>query len=414
MVKRTGLRSRIFSAVAPANALFLAAACGGEAATPGETGAAGTAGTAATIGGSGGGGPTGPGPFESRGIEAPAHDCVGGAIGTCCEYDYCLDAADAAVALHQTTPGAGGAPDLAEVCQLPNTSLGFCTFVKSGPSIVGEQCCFSVSHGTCCGRPFVVGGVARLAEACRREDWGGTLDASFDEELNALERRELAGAWLADALLEHASIASFARFSLELLAVGAPASLVEAAQRASLDETEHARSCFALASRFEGRPLGPGPLDMQGLELGRSLAELAVAVFHEGCVGETLAAALAGQQEAMAIDEQCRAALARIARDEAEHSLLAWRFLRYAVDRGGRHVADCLREAFAQAPRTLAVRESNVAAETLNHYGRLTPEQERELVAETWREVIAPAFALLFTPSSALLATAAEPCLTAS
>lgn len=277
--------------------------------------------------------------------------------------------------------------------------------------MAGEQCCFSVTHGSCCGRPFVVAGVARLAEVRDREDWGGVCAGSLHERrLTAAERQELAAVWVADALLEHASIASFARFSLELLAVGAPAGLVEAAQRAGLDELEHARACFALASRFSTQPLGPGPLEMHGLELGRSLAELAVAVFHEGCVGETLASALAREQEAVAIDGQCRTTLAMIARDEAEHSLLAWRFLRYAVDRGGSRVVDSLREAFSRAPRTLAARESSVAAETLNHYGRLTPEQESAVVAETWREVIAPAVTLLFTPSAAPRATPAQLC----
>ena len=186
--------------------------------------------------------------------------------------------------------------------------------------------------------------------------------------------------------------------------------MVEEAQRAALDEIVHARSCFALASRFDARALGPGPLAMHGLELGRGLAELAVAVFHEGCVGETLAAALALRQLGVAADEQCRTTLAEIARDEAEHSLLAWRFLRYAVDRGGSEVLESLREALSRAPRALTARESCASPETLNHYGRLTPHQERLVVEETWREVIAPAAAHLFEHSAALHSLAEHHC----
>jgi hypothetical protein len=278
--------------------------------------------------------------------------------------------------------------------------------------VVDGKCCFAVSHGTCCGRLFVVDGVARLADAQGREDWSDPdcVGSSNDQWLTVGEREELARAWAADALLEHASIASFARFSLELLSLGAPASLVESAQRAALDEIGHARSCFALASRFDVRRVGPGPLAMHGLELGRGLAELAVAVFHEGCVGETLAAALARRQLGVAVDEQCRTTLREIARDEAEHSLLAWRFLRYAVDRGGKQVVESLREAVGRAPRTLAARKSNASAETLNHYGRLTPDQERQVVEEAWREVIAPSAALLLTPSTALRSAAEQRC----
>jgi hypothetical protein len=390
------------------------AATGGSGDVAIGVAAAGSGGSGApTVGGSGGNvGPPGAGPFESKGIEAPAHDCNAMPIGTCCAYDFCLDAEDTAVVFRDAAPGAGGAPDLAEVCQGANRSFGFCTFVTSGPEVRDGKCCFSVSHGSCCGRRFMVEGVARLADVQNREDWGSLAGAcsSDDQRLTVGERQELAAVWAADALLEHASIASFARFSLELLAVGAPASLVEAAQRAALDEIEHARSCFALASRFEARPLGPGPLAMRGLELERSLAELAVAVFHEGCVGETLAAALAREQLAVAVDEQCRTTLTSIARDEAEHSLLAWRFLRYAVDRGGSQILESLREALSRTPRSLAVRKSSASAETLNHYGRLTPAQESEVVEETWRELIAPAAELLITPNPALRSATAQRC----
>jgi hypothetical protein len=60
-------------------------------------------------------------------------------------------------------------------------------------------------------------------------------------------RRRLAERWSRAALAEHASIASFARFTLQLL-------------RGGLDEIEHARLSFRVASVFAGRSLGPGPL----------------------------------------------------------------------------------------------------------------------------------------------------------
>ena len=49
-----------------------------------------------------------------------------------------------------------------------------------------------------------------------------------------------------------AEIASFARTSLDLLALGAPADLVAETHRAALDEIEHARIAYALASAFSG------------------------------------------------------------------------------------------------------------------------------------------------------------------
>jgi hypothetical protein len=85
-------------------------------------------------------------------------------------------------------------------------------------------------------------------------------------------RAALACEWLDDARLEHASVASFARFVLELLALGAPAELVHFAQRALGDEIDHARRCFSLASRYAQEPLGPAALQVDG-----ALAELGLA-----------------------------------------------------------------------------------------------------------------------------------------
>jgi hypothetical protein len=234
-----------------------------------------------------------------------------------------------------------------------------------------------------------------------RRDWltpGG--EATESAMLSDVERAELRQAWLADALLEHASIASFARFTLELLSLGAPAHLVEASQRAGLDEVRHARACFALASRFAEQPLGPSTLPMQGVELAATPAALAAAVLREGCIGETLAAALARSQLEVVGDEACRTALEMIAHDEAQHSLLAWRTVKHALELGGAEVARAVRAVLdegAVLPEGCPSRSTPL--EVWNHYGRLTSVQEQSVIEETWREVIAPALELLLEPS---------------
>ena len=77
------------------------------------------------------------------------------------------------------------------------------------------------------------------ADPMNREDWlwAGEPAVMADEGT----QRALASAWLADALLEHASIASFAQTTLKLLALGAPSDLIADSQRAALDEVEHAK-----------------------------------------------------------------------------------------------------------------------------------------------------------------------------
>ena len=54
-------------------------------------------------------------------------------------------------------------------------------------------------------------------------------------------RLALVARWRSNGLAEHASVASFSRHSLQLLALAAPADLVEASHRAAIDEVAHAK-----------------------------------------------------------------------------------------------------------------------------------------------------------------------------
>ena len=68
--------------------------------------------------------------------------------------------------------------------------------------------------------------------------------------------------WLVQAEAEHASVASFARHTLQLMSIGAPSELLVASQKASVDEIKHAKMCYGLASSFLGSDFGPGSLDV--------------------------------------------------------------------------------------------------------------------------------------------------------
>ena len=82
-------------------------------------------------------------------------------------------------------------------------------------------------------------------------------------------------------------MASFARFTLQLLALGAPPDLLIEAQRASLDEIEHAKTLYDLASQYAGRPLGPSQLSLDDLSLDADPQTIVADLVREGCVGET-------------------------------------------------------------------------------------------------------------------------------
>lgn len=133
--------------------------------------------------------------------------------------------------------------------------------------------------------------------------------------------------------MEHASNAAFARFALELLSLGAPASLVAATHAAIADATAHARDAFALASAYAGVPVGPGPLAEAVSSLSsRTPADIVRTAILEGCVGETVAATEASVALEQATDEAVRAALGKIVLDETAHATLAWRFVQWIIE----------------------------------------------------------------------------------
>jgi hypothetical protein len=159
------------------------------------------------------------------------------------------------------------------------------------------------------------------------------------EHLTDGERASLAAHWTRMGQMEHASIAAFARFSLQLLALGAPPELVEACTAALADETAHTRLCFDLASAYAGRSLGPGPLDIDGSLTPTSLADVVDLVIAEGCFGETSAALEALEAADGASDPVIVAAYSQIARDEQRHAELAFRFVRWAIEQDARIAA---------------------------------------------------------------------------
>jgi hypothetical protein len=243
----------------------------------------------------------------------------------------------------------------------------------------------------------------------------GTLQRAHDLAQEVADapalRRWLAQAWLDDARIEHASIASFARSVLELMRLGAPPSLIAATQRAGLDEVRHAQRCFALAAAYSDASLQPGTLDAPQVR-ALDLPSLAVTTFLEGCVGETIGTLAAERSLAGCSVSAVRDALTEIAHDERDHAALAWATVRWAIQAGGPTVCAALRDAAAAAapapnisrhvedPDDLSPDHQRILA----RHGRLTPSALHQVTADAWAEVITPTLTALG------VSTAASPC----
>ncbi|MCX4246057.1 hypothetical protein [Paraliomyxa miuraensis] len=260
----------------------------------------------------------------------------------------------------------------------------------------GDQCCmwFIVQSWPCPpeGRPFVIDGRERLAALVEveRDDWGGVTRVAMPSD----HRAALAAAWADVALAEHASIASFSRFILQLMACGAPASLVTAAHVALGEEIEHARLFFALASGAAGRPLGPGALDVRDALAGSDdLDEIVLATVREGCIAETLSAWRITVAARLAREPALAAALARVAEQELEHAALAWRFVAWALPRASaslrRRIETTLRAPAEHAPRGADL-PAEVPDEVWRAHGILPPADVDATTQHALRELVAP------------------------
>jgi len=266
-----------------------------------------------------------------------------------------------------------------------------------------SECCYVGGPLALCaatGRPFVLHGVASTADVVFGAGAGWSEGRAPDVgSLSAADRAALAAAWAKDGLAEHASVAAFARLAVELMMFGAPADLIRRCHAAALDEVRHAKLCFALASAYAGRAVGPSPLPVGGsLPLAATLVELAANSAIEGCIGETTAAAMAAEQLGFATDPAVRAALRTIARDEARHAELGWRIVAWAVRAGGDGVRAAVAEVFARAVCASRAKDPPTEIPRLDAlalHGRLDPGRSSVAAGRVAREVIAPASAAL-------------------
>ena len=335
-----------------------------------------------------------PGAPLRAGLCSGDQDCASGEICLCSPSGgYCASASCNAL-----TCGAGS--DCATVIE----GCGGHRFACTTP----EDACFSdsdCSNGKVCtvadasatsrvcdygcfnGRPFLVDDEARLPSVAAREDWCASCNADLD--LSPALRARLAREWTRAARMEHASIAAFARFTLQLVALGAPHDLVTEAGRAMADETEHARLAFGLASAYGGEAIGPGPLAVDGSLDGIDLLQLVETTFLEGCVGETIAAVEAREAFEHATDPRVREVLEAIARDETKHAELAWKTVAWAIRAGGdrvrARVEETLARVVAEPPSPPGAREPELLA-----HGVVSEAIRAELRQEVLAGIVGP------------------------
>jgi len=290
----------------------------------------------------------------------------------CASFPTCIADADCASGEcgYQTTDdGCGPYPTLScrteadtcrtnEQCTEPQGELCF------PPTVPGEpwECTY---EGCADGRPLRVDGVVCLP----------TFVAPTDAAR---------AAWAAIGAAEHASVAGFARFVLQLQALGAPSTLVAEAVTAMADEVRHARDAFAIAGTT------PGPMDLSGMTLATDPRHVLTELIVEACVGETLNAASAALGATTARPD-IAALLRAVADDETRHAALGWKTVRWILAEHPHlvgHARATLERAELPAP----------ALPDLPAWGLVGGDRYRTLARQTVDEVVRPLLAAITGP----------------
>lgn len=168
--------------------------------------------------------------------------------------------------------------------------------------------------------------------------------------------------WLMQATAEHASVASFAQFTLNLMANAAPSPLLASSLRAAQDEVLHADACLAMARAVSGQSASIEAFPSSAIDgmRAQSLHDLALSTLREGGIAELVSTldavvnvGLARSRGKTNVADVWRA----IATDESRHALLAWRTIAWAVSRDPSlidvlaHEIDVTSQATASNPR---------------------------------------------------------------
>lgn len=178
--------------------------------------------------------------------------------------------------------------------------------------------------------------------------------------LDAPTRSALAAQWRENGRTEHASVAAFARLTLDLMALGAPPELVAGANRDALDEIRHAELCFGLARALDGRADGPGafPIAAKARSLAvtrtMALAELAVDSLIDGALHEGVSARIVAKLARRCEDPAIGAMMKEIAADEGRHARHGWDVVKWCVAEGGEPVVKALAGAVRMLPPTMS------------------------------------------------------------
>ena len=240
----------------------------------------------------------------------------------------------------------------------PLGALGGFIFTLTSLSIMalGALSAMFATFGFSRGRQLRRGGRVLLPPVRSGKDWA---KGATRFEISRPAPAGLADQWRANGRTEHASVAAFARLSLDLMALGAPPELLADANLDALDEIRHTEACFALAAALDGQSQSPGAFPeaqhVSTLPSGRSraLAHLAITSLVDGALHEGVSARVIARLARRCEDPSIARMLRQLAADEGRHAAHGWDVVEWCLEQGGSEVAHALSGAIRMLPKQM-------------------------------------------------------------
>ena len=141
--------------------------------------------------------------------------------------------------------------------------------------------------------------------------------------------------WKKAALGEHASVASFAKLVIQLIAIGAPSHLIKSSLEAAQDELYHAKVCLTVANNLDStspQSFGIMEFGLQEMNIPVDTLEILKGAIVEGCLGEGFGTKYA-EIAANRAPDKIGNILKKIADDEKRHENFAWEIVKYLTER---------------------------------------------------------------------------------
>ena len=275
----------------------------------------------------------------------------------------------------------------------------------------------STGFGAICGRPLCESQTILEADICEGSAWSDASpyilskieqeikrileqNSNLNQESAVLIKAQLLKHWRSIAQLEHSSVASFSRLTLELMALSAPADLLLETQQAAADEVKHAQSALEIVSALHQKPMQFAQFPSGSISIRTDRDTIMRSCVQEACLGETL-----GVIEAENELDLIRQAdgpkvltnrLSTVLTDESKHAALAWRTLKWLLESDApcpqerARRLDLITETMYSTAQQLLKPETSQSSMTHHSLGLLTDLDRALFRAQGFQEVVLP------------------------